>query len=295
MFLFKKKNTENILKKIYSKDKLKRYSEFLLGLLITALAFNLFILPNNIVYGVSGIAVIFNNLLDIDPSIVIFIGNAILLIMSYIYLGKEKTANTILGSLLYPVFVKLTTPLISIVDLGNADVLVLTIFGAVLTGFGLGLIFKAGYTTGGTDILNYIFQKHYKISLGSSMLFTDGFVILCGVFVFGWVNVMYSLVSLYIISLMTDKVILGISQSKAFYIITEHPSEVKEFILKNISHGVTVLDARGGYTNDKQKMLLCVVPTSMYFRLKEGINYIDKDAFFVVTDSYETYGGSISE
>lgn len=295
MLWFKKKNTENILKKIYSKDKFKRYSQFIIGLLITALAFNLFILPNNIVYGVSGIAVIFNSLINIDPSIVIFIGNVLLLILSFVYLGKEKTNNTILGSLLYPVFIKITEPLISIVNLGNADTLLLTIFGAVLTGFGLGLVFKSGYTTGGTDILNQIFQTHFKVSMGNSMLFTDGFIIVCGVFVFGWVNVMYSLISLYIISIMTDKVILGISQSKAFYIITEHPNEVKEFILKNISHGVTVIDARGGYSNDRQKMLLCVVPTSMYFRLKEGINYIDKDAFFVVTDSYETYGGSINE
>ena len=105
---------------------------------------------------------------------------------------------------------------------------------------------------------------------------------------------MYSLIALYIISIMTDKVILGISQSKAFYIVTSEPALVKDYILKNISHGVTVIDARGGFSNDKEKMLLCVVPTSMYFKLKEGINYIDKDAFFVVTDAYETSGGSVN-
>ena len=294
MFLFKKKNTENILKKIYNKDRIKRYSEFVLGLMILSIAFNVFILPNNIVYGMSGIGVIFKRVFDIDPSIVILIGNMLLLILSFLCLGKNKTTNTIVGAILYPVFTKISVPFCQLINVGTNDVLLLTIFGATLTGFGIGLIFKSGYTTGGTDILNQIFQRYFKVSLGSAMIVTDGIIILGGVFVFGWANVMYSLISLYIISLMTDKVVLGISQSKAFYIVTESPNDVKEFILNNISHGVTVLDARGGYSNEKEKMLLCVVPTSMYFRLKEGIHYIDENAFFVVTDAYETSGGSVN-
>lgn len=295
MLWFKKKNTENILKLIYQKSKIKRYSEFLIGLLVVAVAFNILILPLNIIYGVSGVGVMFKYIFNIDPSLVIFIGSVLLLILSFILLGVEDTKHTILGSLLYPVFVKLTEPLISYVELSNPDPLLLTTFGALITGFGLGLIFKAGFTTGGTDILNAIVSKYFKMSLGNAMFLTDGFIILCGVFVFGFETVMYSLIALYIISIMTDKVVLGISKSKAFYIVTSEPENVKEFILKNISHGVTVIDARGGYTNDKQKMLLCVVPTSAYFKLKEGIQYIDEHAFFVVTDAYETSGGSVNE
>lgn len=294
MFLFKKRKAENILKIIYDKDKFKRSLEFLLGLFVLSLAYNIFILPNNIVYGVGGIGVIFKKIFNFDPSITMLVSNVILLILSYFCLGKSKTSHTILGSLLYPIFINITVHLSNLVTIGTNDILLLTIFGATLTGFGHGLIFKSGYTTGGTDILNQIFQKYFKVSLGNSMIFTDGVIIVCGVFVFGWANVMYSLISLYIISIMTDKVVLGISQSKAFYIVTEYPNEVKDFILTNISHGVTILDARGGYSNDKEKMLLCVVPTSMYFRLKEGINYIDENAFFVVTDSYETSGGSVN-
>lgn len=295
MLWFKKKNTENILKMIYKKSKLKRYSQFLIGTLIVAVAFNILILPLNIIYGISGVGVIFKYIFSTDPSLVIFIGSLLLLILSFVLLGYEDTKHTILGSLLYPVFVKLTEPLITYVDLGNPDPLILTIFGALITGFGLGLIFKSGFTTGGTDILNAIVSKYFKMSLGNAMLLTDGAIILCGVFVFGWETVMYSLIALYIISIMTDKVVLGISQSKAFYIVTSEPENVKEFILKNISHGVTVIDARGGYTNDRQKMLLCVVPTSAYFKLKEGIHYIDESAFFVVTDAYETSGGSVND
>lgn len=295
MLWFKKKNSENILKEIYSKSKFKRYSQFIIGTLIVAIAFNVLILPLNIIYGVSGVAVIFKSIFNTDPSLVIFIGSALLLILSFILLGYEDTKHTVLGSLLYPAFVKLTEPLIEFINLGDPDPIILTIFGALITGFGLGLIFKAGFTTGGTDILNAIVSKYFKISLGNAMFLTDGIIILSGVFVFGWETVMYSLIALYIISIMTDKVVLGISQSKAFYIVTSEADTVKEYIIKNISHGVTVIDARGGYTNDKQKMLLCVVPTNAYFKLKEGIQYIDKNAFFVVTDAYETSGGSVNE
>ena len=102
---------------------------------------------------------------------------------------------------------------------------------------------------------------------------------------------MYSIISLYIISVMSDKVILGVSQSKAFYIITNHESEVKKFITTSLKHGVTVLDGRGGFTGNNQKVIMCTIPTKQYFLVKEGIHEIDPEAFFIVTDAYEVSGG----
>ena len=159
-------------------------------------------------------------------------------------------------------------------------------------GFGLGLIFKAGYTTGGSDILNQIVSKYFKISIGNSMYFTDGLIILCGIFAFGWIKLMYSIISLYIVSIMTDKVILGTSESKAFYIITSHETAVKKYIMEYLNHGVTVLDAHGGFTGNNQKVIMCIIPTKEYFLVKEGLHEIDKEAFFVVTDAYEVSGGA---
>lgn len=287
-----KKNKEvSIIKQIYKKDRLIRISQFLLGLLITAIAFNLFILPSEIVYGVSGVGVILNKLYGIDPSIVILIGSVLLLILSFVTLGYEKTRNSILGSLLYPVAVKLTAYLPNYINIGDADPLIIALFGAVLSGFGLGLIFKAGYTTGGTDILNQIVAKYGKISIGNSMFFTDGVIILCGVFVFGWTKLMYSLITLYIISVMTDKVILGISQSKAFYIVTKEEKNVKDFVMNELKHGVTELRGTGGFTGKNQAVLMCIIPTNEYYSFKEGIHKIDNNAFFVVTDAYEVHGG----
>ena len=288
---FKEKIEENIIKKIYKKDRLKRYSTFLVGLFLVSVSFNLFLLPQNLIYGVSGFGVILNKLYQLDPSVVILVGSLILLVLSFILLGKEKTMNSVVGSLLYPIIVKLTVPLVSYITLNIDDALVLTIFGAVISGFGYGLIFKSGFTTGGTDILNQIFAKYFKMSIGNAMFFTDGFIILFGAFALGWDVLMYSIILLYIISIMTDKVILGISESKAFYIITEHETAVKKFITQYLSHGVTVLEGRGGFTGNNKKVIMCIIPTKEYYIAKEGIRSIDENAFFVVTDAYEVYGG----
>lgn len=291
--LFKNRKSEKlILEQIYSKTRLIRYSQFIIGLLLVSVAFNAFILPNDIVYGVSGIGVILNKTLNISPSLVILIGGIALLILSFIVLGKEKTKNSIVGSLLYPVFVELTSWIVKYIDLGSTETVVVVLFGAVISGVGFGLIFKSGFTTGGTDILNQIVSEKAKVSIGKSMIFTDGVIIVSSLFVFGWQKFIYSIINMYIISVMTDKVILGISSSKTFYIITEREDEVKKFILDYLSHGITVLEARGGYTNSKQKVIMCTIPTKEYFKAKEGIHAIDKEAFFIVTDAYEVYGGA---
>lgn len=291
---FKKKIIldENILKLIYKKGRLKRYSQFILGVLIVAISYNLFILPADIVYGVGGVGVILNKMYGIDPSLVILIGSLILLVMSFILLGKEKTKNSIVGSILYPVFIKLTEWVPNYISIEGSEILVIVLFGAVTMGFGLGLIFKAGYTTGGSDILNQIVSKYFKISIGNSMYFTDGLIILGGIFAFGWIKLMYSIISLYIVSIMTDKVILGTSESKAFYIITSHETAVKKYIMEYLNHGVTVLDAHGGFTGNNKKVIMCIIPTKEYFLVKEGLHEIDKEAFFVVTDAYEVSGGA---
>lgn len=287
----KKIKEVSITKEIYKKNKLVRISQFLLGLVIISIAFNVFILPTKIVYGMSGVGIILNNVCGIDPSTVILIGDILLLILSLILLGYDKTKSSILGSLLYPIMVKLTAFIPNYINVGNAEPLIMTLYGAVLSGFGLGLIFKAGYTTGGTDVLNQIASKYLKMSIGNAMLITDGLIILGGVFVFGWTQVMYSLISLYIISMMTDKVILGISQRKAFYIITNEENKVKKYVMNELNHGITELHAMGGFTGKKHAVLMCVIPTNEYYAFKEGIHKIDKNAFFVVTDAYEVYGG----
>ena len=287
-----KKNDLKILEKINSKSSIKRHIQLLIGCLLIATSYNLFLVPNNIVAGgVAGFAIIINYLFNIDNSLVILIGSIILLILSYFLLGKEKTKATILGSLLFPVCVNLTKNIGNIIDIDTNQLLLISVFGGVVYGFGAGLIYKAGFTTGGTDIINQILSKYLKISMGNSMLYCDGTIVLLTAFVFGPTQFMYSIIILYVISYMSDRVILGVSDSKAFYIVTEEEEKIKEYILKYLNHGVTVFNAKGGYAKENQKVLMCVLPTKDYYKLKEGIHEIDPHSFFVVTDAYEVFGG----
>ncbi len=282
----------DIVKQIYKKHKIKRYFELILGLIITSVSFNLLILPNNIVFGgVSGLSIIAKKFFNIDASLFIMLGSLICLILSFIFLGKKKTMGSIFGSILFPILIKLTENIGTIIKIDMSDQLLLAIFGGVLYGFGAGLIFKAGFTTGGTDILNQIMSKYFKTSMGTSMIIVDGLIVLSGAFVFGWTKFMYAMIILYMISLLTDKVLLGISNSKAFYIITEEEEKVSEFVINTLGHSITVFNAKGGYTNRKNSVLFTVIPTKEYYKFKEGIYEIDKVAFFTAVDAYEVLGG----
>ena len=282
--------TKNV--KVLKKHNVTRFFTFLFGCFVIAAAYNIFLNSTKIVPGgVSGVAIILNRIIEIDNAIIILAADIILLSLSYFILGKEITRNSILGSLLFPLAVYLTKDINSWFEIDTSQMLLCAVFGGVCYGFGAGLVFKSGFTTGGTDILNQIISKYLKITIGKSMLLSDGLIVCVSAFIFGPIHLMYSIIVLYIISLLSDKVILGISDNKAFYIITDEEEKVKDYILKYLSHGVTILKARGGYLGEKENVLMCVLPTKDYYKLTEGIKEIDKDAFFLVTDAYEVFGG----
>ena len=292
MGLLKRTRLKDIELRIRKKSKVGRYLTFVLGCLIMAISFNLFLAPNDLVPGgVGGASIILNDLFGIDTSLFILIANILLLILSYFLLGKEKTKASILGSILFPLFIELTSDINLYLKIDNSQVLLSALFAGVIYGFGAGINYKSGFTTGGTDILNQIISKYFKVGMGKSILIIDGTIVLLSGFVFGLNNLMYSMIILYLISYMSDKVILGISSSKAFYIVTDEDTKIKEYIIKYLNHGVTEFNAKGGILKEKKHVLLCVLPTKEYYVLKEGINAIDPEAFFVVTDAYEVFGG----
>lgn len=299
MFFKKKEKNEDIITIIQKKGLLKRYFLLIFGCFLYALAFNAFFLPAEIVHGgVSGIAIITKNLFDLTPSVVILGLSLVLLVVSYFTLGWDKTKGSIIGSITFPLMVQLTADLPNMLQLNISDTLLAAIFGGVVAGMGSGTIFKTGFTTGGTDIINQIVSKYAKVSIGKAMIMSDGLIVLSAGFflggpgiVFAWEKVMYAVIVLYLLSFMADQVILGISQSKCFYIVTTHETAVKKYVMNSLNHGVTVLDGRGGFTGDHRKVIMCIIPTKEYFLLKEGINSIDPEAFFLVTDAYEVYGG----
>lgn len=290
MNIFRKlrqKKINKILEEVDKKDLAKRYALLALGCLIVALAFNIFFKQYGIVcFGVSGLSIVLSKF-GVPNSLFILIANIFLLILSYFMLGTKKTRNAIVGSLLFPIFVGLTENLVPYITFNDVEMLVIAIFGGVLSGIGYGLIYKTNFNTGGTDIICEIVSKYTKVSLGKAMWAADGLVVLSGLLVSSWEIVLYGFLVLYLISFMTDRVVLGISQSKAFYIVTEHQEEVRDFLLSITDGGVTLINARGGFTNHKETLLLGVVPTRQYFIVKEGLKQIDKEIFFLACDAYE--------
>lgn len=292
MILFKRmreKRINNILANIDKKNRLSRYIMLLSGCLIVAFAFNLFFLRYDIVcFGVSGISIVLANF-GVNPSMFILLANIFLMIISYFFLGVEDVKNQLVGALIYPIFVELTLKITNLIDFGEIEFIVIAIMGGVLAGIGYGLIYKSGFSTGGTDVLGNLICKYSKISMGNAMMFVNVAIIVLGKIVFSWKIVMYAIVVAYLISIVTDRILLGISNSKAFYIVVDKNKDdlVRDFLTSLPGVGSTIIDASGGYSNDKQTLILAVAPTKMYFVIKEGLREIDKNIFYLVCDSYE--------
>lgn len=283
-------NVETILEKISKKKLIKRVFILLLSSLTLALTYNLFLLPNNLVAGgTSGISIILNDY--IPPFIVITTVNIALLIIGFFALGKEKIVGSIIDTFTFPLFVALTQDINKIFNINSNDMILTVIFAGSLIGLSIGNIVKSGFSPSGTGIAAQIVAKAFKISTGRAHIIIDGTIILGGIISFGFFPTLYGLAILYVFTLVSDKVILGTSNNKIFYIITNKQDEVKEYILKTLHQGITLIKAQGGYKNTDKEVLLCVVPAKYYFKLKEGVNLIDSEAFFIVTDAYEVGGG----
>lgn len=283
---------DDVIGRLKKKKVGKRITMLVVSLFFSAIVYNLFLLPVNLVTGgAGGIATITNYVYGIDPALMILIVSIICALLSLMYLGPEVTAVTILASVLYPFFVKITEPLTNIIQMDYSDMFTITLFAGVLNGIANGLMYKTGYNNGGLPVISQILEKYCKIPIAKTSAVINITVVLIGGVFFGSTNVMYAIILIYLNSIIINKVLLGISNNKAFYIITSEEAQIKDYIISTLGHSVTVFDVKGGFLNKKNKVVLTVVPSSEYYRVTEGIKIIDKDAFFVVTDAYEVVGG----
>ena len=292
-----KENKDNLLefdllKQIMKQDILKRYAILLFALFFAALTFNLLTLPSSIVPGgINGIAIVLNHVYEFPPSLIIFGVSFILLIFSYMYLGKEKTAVAVVGTLAYAFFIEVTAPIVSVINIDLSDLLLISIFIGVLTGIYNGLIFKTGFNAGGLPILVRIIHEKTGVTLGTAGLIINGTIIAIGSIFFGLNMLMYALIINFIASQIIDRVVIGISKNKAFYIVTDKYKEVNNFIMNDLNRTVTIFNVKGGFLEKRRKVLLVVIPTREYFKFTAGIKLIDKDAFFLASDAYQVQGG----
>ena len=281
----------NIIETIKGKNKISRAILMIISMILNAILYNLFLLPLNLVTGgTPGIATVTHYVYGINPSIMIFILSLACVIISFLYLGKERTMGTLLALFIYPILVQLTSPLNKVVS-DDPDILLLVIFAGVISGVANGLMYKTGYSNGGLPIISQILFEKKQISISKSSLFINVLIVLIGSFFFGTTTALYAIIFLYINNIVLDKVLLGISYNKAFYIITSKEQEIKDYILDTLGHDVTVFDVKGGFMEQKRKVLMTVVPSREYYRVTEGIKEIDPKVFFTATDSYQVEGG----
>ena len=283
---------ENIFTSVKKMHIIVRTIMIIVYLFISSLAYNLFLLPTNLVAGgANGISIIIKHVYKIDPSITIFIVLVICNILSFIFLGKERTIGTLFATILYPIFVEITSIFTNKITIDTTDLFLVVIFTGILTGLASGLMYKTGYSNGGLPVISQILYKYYKIPIAKSNLVLNSIVVIIGGIYFGWTMVMYAIILLYINSIIIDKVLLGISNNKAFYIITKEDKKVKDYIINVMHHSVTTFDVKGAFLEKKRRVLLTVIPSREYYRVTEGIKLIDKEVFFLATDAYQVEGG----
>lgn len=282
----------NDLKKIVMKqNKVYRIILISISLVLSALVYNLFLLPLGIVAGgTSSLATITYYLYDIDPAIMIFIVSAICSLLGFMYIGAERTTGTIIASISFPIIVEITSKLVENIYIDTSDTLLMILVAGVLGGIANGLMYKSGYSGGGLPTISQILYEKFKISVAKSSFIINFIIVVIGAYFLGLTNALYAVMFLYIYSIVTDKVLLGVSGNKAFYIITGKEKEVKEYIIDELKHTVTTFDVKGGYLEKKRHVILTVIPSREYYKVKEGIKQIDNEAFFVVSDSYQVEG-----
>lgn len=267
---------------------------FVFSVFLLALCYNLIYVPNNIVIGgISGLSIVVHEATGFSPTLFIYICTVTLLCLSYFILGYEKTRNSLIGSVLYPIMITLSWPIANflIPYFEQVDIYILAIIASIIFGFGNGIVFRYGFSTGGTDIITSILTKFFKLPEGKTMLFSNISIICIGGYVFGLNLMLLDLIILYVGTLILDKIMFDISDSKVFYVFTRNEEKVTNVILNEFKTGFTVIPTKGGYSHKEGTLIMTVLPNREYFRFKQEILEMDNKAFFIICDCYESYNG----
>jgi uncharacterized membrane-anchored protein YitT (DUF2179 family) len=281
------------------------------GSIACAFAVNVFYVPVRLTMGgVSGLVSILFQLTGrgtfLPFGVMVMLFNIPLLILGLVNLGRRFVVNSIVGTILYSVAIDATAPAFTRLydnyinrplEVGLPDPLIYCIFGGIVYGVGLGMIFRAGYTTGGTDILAKVIKKRYRtFSLGQFILMLDIVVLLCAAIAYARepgpsvLLAMYSAIALYLTAQVTDLVIEGFGYAKSAIIISDKSSEIAVRVMQDLDRGITGLHGQGMYTGAQKEVLLCVLPRNQILALKTLVKNIDPNAFMIVVDSREVLG-----
>lgn len=268
---------------------LKNICMIIAAAFIYAAGISLFLDPNQLAPGgITGIAVILNYLLEIETGTLYFLLNVPIVLMGIWKFGIKFIAKTAFAISLISVFTNILSPIGAL----TSDLLLAGAIGGILIAVGIGLVFKAGATTGGTDIIVKILRQKYK-HLKTSFLFlcSDMIIVSISGLVFKDLNVaFYALATVVISGKALDYVLYGGDEAKMLYIITEYPMEIGSRLMKELEVGVTYLQGRGGWTGQEKQVIFCMVPKRLGPQVEEIVKEEDASSFMVVTSASEIYG-----
>lgn len=274
-------------------EKLRRFLVVVLGTVIVAVALNMFLVPSNLAPGgVSGLAVVVNYLTKVPVGTLIFVFNIPIFAWGLRHFSKSYMVFSLVGMFLLSV----STDLLVNVPRVTEDVLLSAIYGGVLLGVGVGLVFSAGCTTGGADIVAQILKKRFPfISVGRLVLIIDAFVVTLAGIVFGkWEVTLYSAVSMYISTFIIDIIVEGGDSAKVAFIISDRQGDLAEAISKELYRGTTLLHGSSFYSGKERSVLMCVIKKYEIARLKSIIKATDSTAFVIFSDAREVLGNGFN-
>ena len=268
------------------------YLLILIGSALVGLSYNLFLLPARLAAGgVSGISTITYELYGFNPAYVQWLLNIPLFVLAVILAGKDFSMKSLVGTLFVPFTIWLTGGL----DLGVQDPLLSSIYGGIILGVGLGIVYRGNGSTGGTALVAQILRKFTGISSGFAQLIVDGAVVLTSALVFDFELALFALMSIYVTSKVIDFVQLRTSPQKLVLIITEREEEVRTIIREEIDRGLTKLRVTGGHSNRERTMILCVAEQSEAVYLKKMLNEKEPASFVIFVNASEILGHGFSK
>lgn len=269
------------------KNALKNIFFIAIGTFIFSFGINYFTIANKLSEGgLTGIALVLNYAFDLSPSIVILVLNIPLFIIGWIKLGSKSMIYTVIGTLFVSLFLWLTDGFRLPLD----DLLLAALYAGLFVGLGLGITFRYGGTTGGSDIIARLLFKYFNIRMGRTMLIIDAFVIGISAIYINIEKAMYTLVAVYIGAKIIDFVQEGAYAAKATTIISNNISEISTKIMNEMDRGATIFKGKGSYTDNEKEVLYCVISRNELTRLKNIVYSVDKNAFFVVNDVHDVLG-----
>ncbi len=267
------------------------YALILAGSLVQALSMRMFLIPGLLVSGgVSGAAQLINHVTNWPIGVMVFIGNAPLFILGWRYLGGRRFAfRTAFAIISFSVLTDVLGFFIAPAGVTH-DLVLNSLYGGLMLGVGLGLVYRGQGTSGGSDILGRILNHKLGVSISQAYLITDTVVVLLAGFIFDWEHALYGLVMIYVSGLAAELVVEGTGIFRSAMIVTSCPEDLSKEILTVMGRGVTLLSGKGAYTGTERDILYCVITRSEVSQLKALVMEKDPYAFMVIGQVHEAMG-----